>query len=279
MGTDMAQYSIQTLTHLKQSIQWGLNTWLAASAGTALFCCGLYYLHRFRMGRQRSQYQQAIQARLRAAQESQDFLLQSILGIVWQIDASLLRLPDHPKAAQEQIDSQMRRLDFILGEVRQSVWDMHFEEDFCTDFVQKLRGLARTHLEAHHLQVELTSHGHEQRLRPEVHHSLMFIVREAWFNVRQHSGATIVWTDVSFNHDAVMLLIHDNGVGMDLEHATNLSHTWGVSAMQQRALRIGGEFSMKSNPGQGTSIQIRIEGSNAYHPHRTDPNLFDKTGI
>jgi signal transduction histidine kinase len=242
-------------------------------------CGGLLYLHRYRIDRQRTHYLNAMQARLLASQEAQDWLLQSILGVVWQIDASLMQLETRPVAAREQIESQLKRLDYILGEVRQAVWDLQFEEQACVEFMTQLQTLAKTQLANTHLQVEISSQGNERRLRPEVHHSLMFIVREAWFNVRQHSKATIVWTDVSFENDALMLLIHDNGVGMDLEHTTSLATTWGMSAMQQRALRIGGEFSMKSNPGQGTSIQIRIEGSHAYHPYRAGPNLSQNTGI
>jgi signal transduction histidine kinase len=52
------------------------------------------------------------------------------------------------------------------------------------------------------------------------------------------------------------LEIADNGVGFDPQ-ATFPGHL-GLKSMRERALRVGGGFSVKSEPGAGTRLRVRI---------------------
>ena len=53
------------------------------------------------------------------------------------------------------------------------------------------------------------------------------------------------------------LVVHDDGVGFDIEKA-NKSSQFGLIGMQERAQLIGGELNVISKPGQGTTVQLTV---------------------
>jgi signal transduction histidine kinase len=75
-------------------------------------------------------------------------------------------------------------------------------------------------------------------------------------NVAKHSGAKQVHFSLTKHEGAIRLLIQDNGKGFEWKsilahpHTTNL----GLASMRERAELTGGNLSIESTPGKGTSI-------------------------
>jgi signal transduction histidine kinase len=53
------------------------------------------------------------------------------------------------------------------------------------------------------------------------------------------------------------VLLNDNGVGFDRSRIVN-GRTFGLSTMEERIKKTGGELSIKSTPGKGTSVVFFI---------------------
>ena len=77
------------------------------------------------------------------------------------------------------------------------------------------------------------------------------IVQESLTNTIRHAQATTVKVTVSYNTDNIRLEITDNGVGFKPE---KMKRTTGLTGMRERAVALGGEFTIESSPGQGTRI-------------------------
>ena len=62
---------------------------------------------------------------------------------------------------------------------------------------------------------------------------------------------------VSGSPEGIQLCIHDTGVGFDSESISS-RHGLGIVSMKERVGLVQGEFSIHSQPGQGTTIEIFV---------------------
>jgi signal transduction histidine kinase len=83
------------------------------------------------------------------------------------------------------------------------------------------------------------------------------ITQEALANVAKHSGASRVWVNLRRSGEDVVLQVIDNGRGFDPENAPDrLGH--GLSNMRERAHRAGGQLELATQPGDGTTLTVRV---------------------
>ncbi|MYM88803.1 HAMP domain-containing protein [Rugamonas sp. FT82W] len=87
---------------------------------------------------------------------------------------------------------------------------------------------------------------------------LLFIVQEALSNVRKHASASQVWLRLKDEQDFT-LSIRDNGHGFDPAALASLGEAHvGLNIMRERAQRIDAQLHLKSAPGAGTEVLLRL---------------------
>jgi signal transduction histidine kinase len=88
------------------------------------------------------------------------------------------------------------------------------------------------------------------------------IVQEAVNNVIRHAEAAKVDVALEYAHDAVRVIVRDDGRGFDVERLKqpSASHRQplGLAGMQERAALLGGRVTILSRPGEGTSIEASV---------------------
>ena len=92
---------------------------------------------------------------------------------------------------------------------------------------------------------------------PDVAVCLYRIVQEGLRNISRHAGATEVTISLVGKNDTIPLTISDNGKGFDPDRVKE-KQGLGLDSMEERAYLIGGDFSIKSQPGQGTVIEVVV---------------------
>jgi len=96
-------------------------------------------------------------------------------------------------------------------------------------------------------------------LPDEVAVNLYRVVQEALANVARHAAARTVTISFTFDSGDLSLEIRDDGCGFDLEStlsdSTQHGH-FGLAGIRERVDLIGGECTIHSLPGQGTTISI-----------------------
>lgn len=102
-------------------------------------------------------------------------------------------------------------------------------------------------------KVELDSTRELQTLR---------IVQESLANIRKHAQAhtvrVLLRCRASGNY---LLLVEDDGIGFEgAAPKGNPGEHIGLSIMQERARRLGGELHIESEPGEGTRVELIIDG-------------------
>jgi len=103
--------------------------------------------------------------------------------------------------------------------------------------------------------------GTERRLQSEIELVLFRIAQEALSNVRKHSMATKTVVRLRFAPQMVILDIIDNGTGFELpERWGDFASVGrlGIVGMQERARIIGGNFSVQSELGKGTTFTAEV---------------------
>ncbi|MBN1452124.1 MAG: PAS domain-containing protein [Anaerolineales bacterium] len=99
----------------------------------------------------------------------------------------------------------------------------------------------------------------DTRLPSELEIALFRIAQEALNNVAKHAKASQVNIELLESQGNILMTVTDDGVGFDTKKpgASSPAH-WGVTNMRERARAINGEFLLRSVPGQGTQIAVRV---------------------
>jgi signal transduction histidine kinase len=82
-------------------------------------------------------------------------------------------------------------------------------------------------------------------------------LQETLTNIARHAGATQVRIVLSLDSSYITLEVHDNGRGIGAEQLS-ASKSLGILGMRERAVLLGGDFSIADGPGGGASVRARI---------------------
>jgi two-component system NarL family sensor kinase len=86
---------------------------------------------------------------------------------------------------------------------------------------------------------------------------LFRVAQEALTNAIKNGGAKRADVDIRTSNGRVSLTIRDNGSGFDVSQQMALAESKiGLRAMKDMATSMGGDFSVESEPGKGTTVRV-----------------------
>jgi signal transduction histidine kinase len=92
-------------------------------------------------------------------------------------------------------------------------------------------------------------------LAPDEQIEVFRIVQEGLANVRRHAGAGRAWVLIGQRGLERLVVVRDDGTGFDGD--TDPAGQ-GLRNLRERAAAIGGVFSLRSTPGQGTALEVTL---------------------
>ncbi len=98
-------------------------------------------------------------------------------------------------------------------------------------------------------------------LDSEQQSGLFYLIEEAANNARKHAEADVIRVRVALQGNTVIAQVADSGKGFDVEAMQSRyskGSSFGMINMNDRAEHIGGTLDLKSAPGKGTVITVRI---------------------
>ena len=82
------------------------------------------------------------------------------------------------------------------------------------------------------------------------------VAREAMVNVVKHASASRLEVTLRADDGFVVLTVTDDGVGFDVQQ--KFPGHLGLTSMRERVMSVGGDLSVVSAPGQGTTIRACV---------------------
>ena len=196
--------------------------------------------------------------RRRISRELHDQLGQQLTVLKLHLESLLAQ--SGKAALREQIEQTQaivqaidKDLDYLAWELRPTALDDLGLAAALANFVQEWNAHFNMRAEFH--ASGLNSH----RLSRDTEIMLYRITQEALNNVSKHAQGDYVEVMLERRSEQVVLIIVDNGTGFDLNQVTkDVRRGMGLINMRERAAFIGGTFEIESQPGQGTTIYIRV---------------------
>jgi signal transduction histidine kinase/ligand-binding sensor domain-containing protein len=194
--------------------------------------------------------------RKRIAAELHDSLAQNLLVIKNRAQLQALTLADEQARAQFMEISEA--VSQTLEEVRTISYDLrppHLDQlGLRTALVAMIEKVcASSTIQFTHAVDEL-----DGIFRPGDEIMLYRIVQECLNNILKHSGATEVALNIVVDAGELALTLRDNGRGFTLDEETLRCAGLGLQGIAERVRILGGRHAIKSAPGQGTTVMLRI---------------------
>lgn len=191
--------------------------------------------------------------RRRLAGDIHDGISQRLVGLTYRLDAAARAVDDADQAsAALQLEKARDLVDLTLAEARSAI---HGLRPPVLDDLGLRGGLAS--LAASVAEVDLVLELVDERLPEHIEVALYRIAQESIQNVVKHSRALVATVRFTVDGGVARLEVSDKGVGF--ERVPGTSHDgYGMLSMAERAELVGGELTVESKPGVGTTVAVQI---------------------
>jgi two-component system sensor histidine kinase UhpB len=190
------------------------------------------------------------QERSRIAQDLHDEVNQALTGVLLRLQATI---GDAPPGLQEELRETkevaaqaMEELLHLARQLRPTALDDH-------GLVPALASQVADFGDRTGIRSTFRRHGALPLLSDEEQLVIYRVTQESLSNVAQHACARHVDVELSFIGRTV-LRVRDDGRGF----VRNVNGRLGVSGMRERALLVGGQLSIFTEPGDGTTIELTM---------------------
>ena len=258
-----ARLRVVTLPAFYQTWWFRLALTLAIAGGVGLaFKWRLDQAHRARRAQEefsRRLIDSQEQERKRIAAELHDGLGQNLLLIK---NHALLGLSEREDAAatEESLTTISEITSQVLDEARQISYNLRPYQIDRFGLTKALQSMLDRVAEASEIRFRCEVDSLDGLFSKEAEMNLYRIVQESVNNVLKHSRATEAEIKIARNGRSLLLRVADNGQGFapDADAETD-RREFGLTGIAERARMLGGAYSIKSAPGEGTTITVRIE--------------------
>lgn len=223
--------------------------WFLLMAGG--ICCAPFIVwHRNRIDRRLA----VEKLRLRIATDLHDDIGSGLTEV--SLYSELIRRSTHGDAAvwADRVGQMSRHL---LDAMRDIVWAINPELESWEALELRMKDYAASLLFPQDIQFEMI--GQMERKEPplsvDVRRNVLLIFKEALHNAVRHGQCRRVAVQWRLTPDELWLQIADNGTGFDVTRASSGN---GLANLRRRAQEIGAALQLKSEPGAGTRLNLRV---------------------
>jgi two-component system, NarL family, sensor histidine kinase UhpB len=194
--------------------------------------------------------------RSRIAQDLHDEVNQALTAILLRLSATISDAPeglgDELRETQQLATQAMEELLTLARQLRPTALDDH-------GLIPALASQVADFGDRTGIAASFNRYGSMPHLTDEEQLVIYRVTQESLSNIAQHADAARVDVELSAIGRTV-LRIRDNGRGFrGVPRANGRAHL-GLSGMRERALLVGGHLNVFSEPGEGTTIELTMEG-------------------
>jgi signal transduction histidine kinase len=196
--------------------------------------------------------------RNRLARELHDTLAHTLSGQAVQLEAVKALWDENPDEARHMLDESLSATRAGLTETRRALQDLRASPLDDLGLLLALRELTDSLAARTKIRIRLDLPESLENRSPIVEQTIYRVAQEAMANIDRYSEASDVALQLKAMNGSLELTVNDNGRGFNPEEI-NRDEQLGLKGMQERAAIVGGDLEVESNPGEGTTIKLRIE--------------------
>ena len=220
---------------------------LAAQAASAIENARLYT--------QTSQIS-VLEERHRIGMDLHDGAIQSLYGLGLLIEGASDQVESAPAEARMQLSRSVDRLNAAIADLRSYVLGLSPMRSSDRPLHESLPTLAQHIATNALLDIDVdVSEPAEASLDRAAREAVFYVAADALGNVARHARARHVAVRLEREADTIVLEVTDDGVGFD---SANPVGGLGLRNMRERAFNVGGRLDVRSTPGAGTRLQMRL---------------------
>ncbi len=189
------------------------------------------------------------------ARELHDELGQALTAV--KIDLGTLKLSiDDKKSLKQKIEKISTLVSESIGTVKRLTSELrpHILDDL--GLITAIEWYTTEYKERTGIKMKLNI---DKNITLEKDHELVIfrILQESLTNIARHSKAENVEISFSKKHEAIILEVTDNGMGLPSTDQKK-TKSFGLLNMKERAKEIGGNLTIESESNHGTTIRLTI---------------------
>jgi signal transduction histidine kinase len=206
---------------------------------------------------ERSRELSVVEERNRLARELHDSVNQTLWGAVLTAEAATELMATDPAGAAAEVGRVRDLAGSALEQLRSLVFELRPAE-VATD---GLAGALQKHVDVlrqvHDAAIRYTPPP-EPVLRAGAKRQVLRIAQEALANAVRHAGAATVDVRLSDHDGVIELEVADDGIGFDPDAKALRGRHLGLTSMAERAALLDAELDVRSQPGAGTTVSLRV---------------------
>lgn len=203
--------------------------------------------------------------RQRIARELHDSATQNLIALFNKVEFCSNLVDMDSIRCKLELQTVMNYLKSIISDIRGTIYDLRpmSLDDIGMDvtlnqFIDKAKAESN-------IKISLVDEAHvlsEKNMRAVLKLTLFRIIQEGINNAIKHSKADHIEIRISKNENIVCVIIKDDGKGFLKEKLESINRKdnsgFGLSMMKERTYLLSGKFEIKSEPGKGTEVMVKI---------------------
>lgn len=195
------------------------------------------------------------------ARDLHDGPIQLFSSAVLQLEAAqeYLNGGDAPRAVNELLKTR-EQIQKALGDVRSLLFQIN-PSGLVEGLNKALDRLSKDVWKAGGPEVRIRIEGDQQNIPLSFRRPLFKIIHQAVANAFLHGKAREVSVRLDILKDVMRARVSDDGVGFDVRKERVRAQergSYGLISMEERAMMIGGNLRIESEPGKGTHIYLSV---------------------
>lgn len=196
--------------------------------------------------------------RKRIASELHDTSLQDLTHIIHQLELSGLYIDVDPTKAKLELEDISNQLRKVIQDIRNTIFDlrpMSFDdlglEEAIDEYILFIKKKYNINFITH---IDDVNYLEEKKKL-----SIYRIIQECLMNSAKHSEAKTVNLKLKDLESEIIIIVHDDGVGIDQSKSLVGDNThYGLAIIRDRINYLNGECSITSDKNKGTYIEVKI---------------------
>jgi PAS domain S-box-containing protein len=189
-----------------------------------------------------------------------DRLVQPLASMKLSLEG--LRLEnDVPEPVSSRLEDVLNSMGDLIQDMRKISHELYPPVLTHLRIDEVLHWLVEQLREQHDFLITIETEGRFPSLDSDKKYFIYAAVRELVHNISKHADAKRVRLAVGADQKEIVVTVQDDGKGFEQSLLENLSHReggFGLFHIQMRLEQYGGVLSIRSNPGEGTAISIKI---------------------